>query len=279
MRAMDPAEASDLTGGVLSSSVFDVYDELLVPLVFQQYADELVDRLADVRAGSILEVAAGTGVLTRAMADVLPDDVAITATDLVPGMVDRARRVGTTRPVTWEQADALALPFEPGSFDVVVCQFGAMFFDPKRDALAEARRVLRPGGRLLFSVWDPIEQNEFAAVVNTAVQRRFPDAPPRFLERKPYSYHDRDAILADLGAAGFDAAPVIERVGRVSRADTPAHVAGAFCGGTPLRDQIEGLGPDLLADAITAAATGIADCFGASGPSGRISAQLVDVVR
>ena len=269
----------DLTTHVLASSVFDVYDELLVPLVFQQYANDLVGRVADVRGGSILEVAAGTGVLTRAMADALPGDVAITATDLVPGMVERARQVGTARPVTWEHADAVALPYDADSFDVVVCQFGAMFFESPADAFAEARRVLRPGGRLLFSVWDPIELNEFAAVVDTAVQRRFPDAPPWFLERRPYSYHEPEAIRADLAAAGFDAAPVIERVGQVSRADTPAHVAAAFCGGTPFRDQIEGLGPYLLADVITEAATGIADCFGSSGPSGRMSAQVVDIVR
>ncbi len=276
---MDPSVTAAVTAHVLASSVFDVYDELLVPLVFQPYADDLVGRVADVRTGSLLEVAAGTGVLTRVMADALPGDVAITATDLVPGMVERARQVGTTRPVTWEHADASALPYEPESFDVVVCQFGAMFFEPQAEAFAEARRVLRPGGRLLFSVWDPIEANEFAAVVNTAVQRQFADAPPRFLERTPYSYHDPEAIRADLAAAGFDAAPVIERVGQVSRADTPVHAAAAFCGGTPLRDQIEGLGPDLLAGAISEAATGIADCFGPSGPSARISAQVVEVVR
>src|SRR6478609_6527109 len=153
---------------VLPSSVFDAYDELLVPLVFEAYADDLVRRLTDLQAESILEVAAGTGAATRAMAASLPDSVSITATDLVPGMVERGRRVGTARPVTWDQADAMALPYEPESFDVVVCQFGAMFFNPKPAAFAEARRVLRPGGRLLFSVWNGLEHNEFAAVVNDA---------------------------------------------------------------------------------------------------------------
>ena len=276
MNTSGPSRDSD---SVLSSSVFDVYDELLVPLIFQAYADDLARRLSDLRAGSILEVAAGTGAVTRAMAGSLPDEVTITATDLVQGMVDRARRVGTTRPVTWEQADVMALPYESESFDVVVCQFGAMFFDPKPDAFAEARRVLRPGGRFLFSVWDGLEHNEFAAVVNDAVKRQFPEEPPRFIECKPYGYHDREMIIADLRAAGFDAQPAIERVEHVSRTGAPVHVAAAFCGGTPLRDEIESRGPDLLAHAIAAAAAALAERFGAADLEGRISAQVVATVR
>lgn len=276
---MDSSEPSRGSDSVLSSSVFDVYDALLVPLIFQAYADDLARRLIDLRAGSVLEVAAGTGVVTRAMAGSLPDEVTITATDLVQGMVDLARRVGTTRPVTWDQADVMGLHYESESFDVVVCQFGAMFFDPKPDAFAEARRVLRPGGRFLFSVWDGLEHNEFAAVVNDAVKRHFPDDPPRFIERAPYAYHDRGVIIADLRAAGFDAQPAIERVERVSRSAAPVHVAAAFCGGTPLRDEIEGRGPDLLADAIAAAAAALAERFGAADLEGRISAQLVATVR
>jgi ubiquinone/menaquinone biosynthesis C-methylase UbiE len=276
---MDPSEASRDSDRFLSASVFDVYDELLVPLMFQTYADDVVRRLTDLRAGSILEVAAGTGAVTRAMAHSLPAEVTITATDVVQGMVDRARRVGTARPVTWDRADVMALPYESGSFDVVVCQFGAMFFDPKPHAFAEARRVLRPGGHFLFSVWDGLEHNEFAAVVNDAVKRHFPEEPPRFLEHMPYGYHERAQILADLRAAGFDAEPAIERVEHVSRAGTPGHVAVAFCLGTPLRDEIERRGPDLPADAIAAAAAELAERFGAADLKGRISAQVVTAVR
>jgi ubiquinone/menaquinone biosynthesis C-methylase UbiE len=263
------------SGGAVLSSVFDVYDELLVPLVFQVYADDLLSHLTDLRAGSVLEVAAGTGVVTRAMASSLPDEVTLTATDIVPGMVDRARRVGTTRPVTWQQADVMALPYESGSFDVVVCQFGAMFFDPKPAAFGEMRRVLRPGGRLLFSVWDGLEHNDFAAVVNDVVKRRFPDEPPQFLERKPYSYHDPEQIIADLRTAGFDAQPAIEQVEHVSRARTPTEVAAAFCAGTPLRDEIESRGPELLAGVIAEAAAALAERFGTTDLEGRISAELI----
>jgi ubiquinone/menaquinone biosynthesis C-methylase UbiE len=276
---MAGSDASRDHDGALSSSVFDVYDDMLVPLVFQAYADDVVDRLSDLRSGSILEVAAGTGVVTRALAASLPDAVSITATDLVPGMLDRAQRVGTTRPVTWEQANVMALPYAPESFDAVVCQFGAMFFEPKPDAFAEMRRVLRPGGRLLLSTWDDLPRNEFAAVVNDAMQSHFPGDPPRFLERKPYSYHDRDAMLADLRAAGFDSTPAIEQVEHVSRAGVASDVATAFCGGTPVRDEIEGRGPDLLAPAIAAATDAVAERFGPTDPESGISAQFVVTVR
>src|SRR5262249_17667029 len=122
---------------VIAASVFDVYDEALVPLVFQGYADDVARRCADVWVDSgaaVLEVAAGTGAVTRALADTLPASVAITATDIVPGMLDRAQQVGTSRLVEWQRADALALPFDDASFDLVVCAFGAMFFDPPSTA-------------------------------------------------------------------------------------------------------------------------------------------------
>ena len=205
-----------------SESVSAVYEALFVPLIFQSYADDTADRLAGLRDGSILEVAAGTGVVTRAMARVLPETVSITATDLNQAMLDQAARVGTVRPVQWQQANVMSLPFESGSFDVVVCQFGVMFFDPKADAFAEIRRVLRPGGQFLFVVWDGLEDNEFAAVISRVVNELFPDDPPRFLERTPYAYHDPGTIIDDLRAGGFRASPSIEQVRHRSRAATAA---------------------------------------------------------
>jgi SAM-dependent methyltransferase len=273
------ASESSRARRALPSSVFDTYDDLLVPLLFQAYADDLARRLADVRAGSVLEIAAGSGAVTRAMAAALPSDVSITATDVVAGMLERAQRTGTTRPVTWDQADVMALPYESESFDVVVCQFGAMFFEPKADAFAEVRRVLRPGGRFLFSVWDGLDRNEFGDVTNDAMKRHFPEDPPLFLERKPYTYHHGPTITADLHAGGFDSEPAIERVELESRADAPIDVATGFCGGTPLRDQIESRGPDLLAGAITAATDALAERFGEADLQSRMSAQVVDAIR
>ncbi len=137
-------------------------------------------------------------------------------------------------PVTWDVADAQSLPYDDGSFDLVVCQFGAMFFPDKVTAFAEAARVLRPGGRLELAVWDRIEANDFGAAVAAAMRELFPDDPPAFLDRMPYSYHAPDVIVADLVAGGFTAPDPVERVQHRARAESPEVVAGAFCGGTPL---------------------------------------------
>ena len=159
--------------------------------------------MANAKPGRVLETAAGTGILTRALARLLPDTTEIVATDLNQPMLDfAAAQPGATR-VTWRSADALSLPFFDRSFDVVVCQFGAMFFPDKVAAYREAMRVLRPGGSFVFSVWDRIEENEFAAVVTEAVAALFPGDPPSFLARTPHGYHDEARIRGELAAAGF----------------------------------------------------------------------------
>ena len=265
---MDSDSPVMLRVDVEQASVFEVYEELLVPLCFQAYADDLAARLVDVREGSLLEVACGTGAATRALARALPGSVAITATDIVPAMLEQAQRTGTARPVTWDAADAAALPYDDESFDVVVCQFGAMFFPGKADAFAEAARVLRPGGRLELAVWDRIEVNEFGAAVAEAMTALFPDDPPRFLERMPFSYHDPDVIVADLVAGGFVAPAAVESVEHRIRAASPEVVASAFCGGTPLRDQLQAGGTDRLPGAIAGTAARLAERFGVTDLEG-----------
>ena len=133
------------------------------------------ERVAGSTPRAVLEMAAGTGVVTRALAPRCPPDARIVATDLNQPMLDHAAsRQAARRPLDWRQADALALPFDDAAFDVVACQFGAMFFPDKAQAFAEARRVLRPGGRFLFNVWDRIEDNEFADVVTNALAGTVP---------------------------------------------------------------------------------------------------------
>ncbi|HEY3670588.1 MAG TPA: class I SAM-dependent methyltransferase [Acidimicrobiia bacterium] len=272
-------EPVELSLDVERASVFDVYDELLVPLCFQGYADDLATRLGDVRRGDVLVVACGTGVDTRVLADALPASVAITATDLVPGMVERAQQRGTSRAVTWEVANAVTLPYDDASFDVVVCQFGAMFFPAKADAFAEAARVLRPDGRFELAVWDCIDRNDFGATVAAAMSDIFPDDPPVFLERMPYSYHAPDAILTDLVTGGFAASTELERVGHVARAASPEVVATAFCGGTPLRDQLQAGGTDRLGRAIDGATRALADRFGPADLVGGTAALVATAAK
>ena len=140
-----------------TGSVAEIYESLLVPMIFAPCAQDLAERAAARRPARVLEQAAGTGVLTRALDAALPARTRIVATDLNQAMLDQAIAVGGTRAsVEWRQADAMALPFADGEFDLVVCQFGVMFFPGKGEAFAEARRVLAPGGTLLFNCWDKI---------------------------------------------------------------------------------------------------------------------------
>src|SRR3954447_14270436 len=148
-----------------AGSIPETYDRYLGPLLFEPYARDLAARLATLAPARLLETAAGTGVATRALARALPAGAAILATDLNRPMLDLAAARMETAEVTWQQADALALPFDDGAFDAVACQFGAMFFPDRAAAYREARRVLRPGGRLVLSVWDRIGHNELAHVV------------------------------------------------------------------------------------------------------------------
>lgn len=253
-----------------------LYERHLVPLIFEPYAVDLVERLAARSLARVLEIAAGTGVVTRRMAKVLPNDVSILATDLNQPMLDVAAAIGTARPVDWRQADAMALPLEAGSFDAVVCQFGVMFFPDKPKAFAETRRVLRPGGLFIFNVWDRIAENEFADVVTEAVGSLFPDDPPRFLPRTPYGYNDRATIERDLAAGGF-ARPEISVVPARGRAGSAEGPALGFCQGTPLRIEIEERGPGRLGEATEVAMRAIAERFGRGAVDGKIQALLVTV--
>ena len=260
---------------VFTGSVAEIYDSQLVPMIFEPYADDLARRVAALDPSRVLELAAGTGAATRALTRALPARVDLLATDLNQAMLDRAAAAGTRRPVRWAQADAQRLPFDDESFDVVACQFGAMFFPDKVRAFSEARRVLRPGGALAFNVWDRIEENEFADVVTAALARLFPEDPPRFMARTPHGYFDREAISSDLASAGFEATPRIETVAERSRARTARAPAIAYCQGTLLRNEIEARAGDGLAEATEACTAAIADRFGAGPVDGKIQAHVV----
>ncbi len=244
------------TDRVFSGSIPQLYERYLVPLIFQHYAEDLAARVAAARPRHVLEIAAGTGVLTRQLAASVPPDAAITSTDLNPAMLEHAQRVGTVRPVHWQTADAMQLPFEDATFDVVVAQFGAMFFPDKVQAFREVRRLLPPGGAWLFNVWGTIETNVFAERVTRALAERFPSDPPRFLARTPHGHADATAIAAQLARAGFAAAPRITTLAATSRAASARDVAIAYCQGTPLRNEIETRAPgqlDAITDGVTAA--------------------------
>lgn len=264
---------------VFSGSIAELYDTHMVPLLFEPYAIDLVSRLASRNPRSVLEIAAGTGVVTRAMDIALGDSAAIVATDLNHAMIDHAAARGTRHTVEWRQADAERLPFDDATFDAVVCQFGAMFFPDKTKAFSEARRVLAPGGVLLFNTWDRIEENEFAETVTDALAAVFPDDPPRFMARTPHGYHDPTAIQRDLAAGGFTATPTIVTLAARSRAANSRIPAVAYCQGSPLRSEIEARAAEGLAPATDAAAQAIELRFGPGAVDGKIQALIVMVER
>ncbi|MET1111056.1 MAG: class I SAM-dependent methyltransferase [Allosphingosinicella sp.] len=233
-----------------AGSIPEFYDRCLGPFLFEPYAADLAGRAAALRPKRILETAAGTGIVTRALAAALPE-ARIVATDLNPDMLEVAARKLASERVTFAPADAQSLPFPDAGFDLVVCQFGAMFFPDRVAAYREALRALRPGGAFLFNVWDRLDANPASQAVAEAVAALFPGDPPSFISRVPFGYHDKAAVEADLRAAGF-ARVESETVARRSRGSA-RDVAPGLCQGSPLRSEIEARAPERLDEATGAA--------------------------
>jgi len=227
-----------------SGSVPASYDRLMVPLIFRPYAEELARRASEFRPQRILETAAGTGAVTQALHEALPD-AEIAATDLNQPMLDiAAGRLGSDK-VRLVAADAQDLPFEDGSFDLVVCQFGAMFFPDRVRAHSEARRVLRGGGHYLLAIWDRIENCPLSDIAQRTLIELFPDDPPLFMREGPYCYADPGMIERDLRAAGF-ADVRVDTVEKRSRAPSARDAAAALCQGTPMSVELQERAPGSL---------------------------------
>ncbi len=260
---------------VFAGSVLENYDRYMVPLIFEPYAIDLAQRVAALSPGTVLEIAAGTGVVTRALVPKLSASARFTVTDLNQPMLDYAtsRQPPDSR-ITWRQADAMKLPFEDATFDVVCCQFGAMFFPDRPSAYREARRVLKPEGHFLLSVWDRIEDNVFADDVTNTLAQMFPDDPPRFLARTPHGYHDPALIRGDLAKAGFSRME-IETKAEQSHASSPRIPAVAYCQGTLLRDEIQTRDAGKLEAATDLAEAAIASKHGSGKVSAKIQAHVI----
>ena len=260
---------------VFAGSIPENYDRYIVPLIFERFAADLAQRAASLSPGAVLEIAAGTGAVTRALAPKLSPDARYVVTDLNPTMLDyAASRQAPDSRIEWRQADALALPFENAAFDLVCCQFGAMFFPDRLLAYREAKRVLKPGGHFLFNIWDRIEENVFADDVTNALAKFFPDDPPRFLARTPHGYHDTALIRSELEDAGFSRVAIETKAER-SSASSPRLAAIAYCQGTPLRNEILARDAGKLEAAIDCAASAIADKHGNGAVAAKIQAHVV----
>lgn len=210
------------------------YELGLVGPVFAPFALHLSAQVADRKPERVLELAAGTGVLTRELVRRLPD-AEVVATDLNEAMVSFGeQRVPQAQ---WRAADAMALPFDDGTFDVVVCQFGVMFLPDRVAAFAGMRRLLKPGGALLFNAWGPVAEHTYEKALVETLQRLFPDDPPTFMQSTPHGYSDPTAIEADVRAAGFGDVR-LETLHLTSHVESVAALATGYCEGSPVRAEL-----------------------------------------
>ncbi|HZT76459.1 MAG TPA: class I SAM-dependent methyltransferase [Vicinamibacterales bacterium] len=248
------------------------YDRHLGPFFFEPYARDMAARVAAVRPIGVLEVACGTGILTHALRAAMGHAVQLVATDLNQPMIDHARAKPGGDAIAWHQADGTQLPFPDRSFDVVVSQFGYMFFPDKVAGFREAARVLAPGGRLMFSVWSSLDENPSGSVTHHVLAALFPADPPTF-SRVPFAYHDETAIRRDLAAAGFGRVAIERRVVD-SEVGSAAGVATGLVRGTPMFHVLTERGADLEA-VEREIARRLAEVGGSSPLTIRLDAKIV----
>jgi ubiquinone/menaquinone biosynthesis C-methylase UbiE len=259
-----------------SGSVPAFYDRYLGPVLFEPYAVDLVSRLPSGDGLRVLEIACGTGIVTRRLREALPDSAVVVATDLNEAMIVYARAAVPAPGIVWKQADAQALAFHDGSFDVVVCQFGLMFLPDKVQGFREARRVLASGGVLLASVWHSMEANPAAAAIHATLATLFSDDPPRFVET-PYGYHDTARIRADMKEAGWRDVQ-LEDVLLEGLGPSAADFAAGFTLGSPLAHDLAGRDADVAA--VTHALTGALIPVGGEQPfKPPLAATVIRAVR
>lgn len=243
-------QSSSFTG-----SIPEHYDRGLGPVIFVDYANDLARRVAANTPMHVLEIAAGTGIVTRRLRDVLPAGAQLTATDLNPPMLEVARtKFQKGERVAFQPADATALPFGDAAFDMIVCQFGVMFFPDKDKSYREVYRALEHGGRYIFSVWDSHAHNPYGRVAHEVIGGFLPADPPQFYQ-VPFGYHRIDPIKASLEAAGFTDIEISIRPAQKDIPDVSAFARGLVYG-NPSIDQIKARGtvdPDEIVEAIAAA--------------------------
>jgi SAM-dependent methyltransferase len=260
-----------------AGSVPASYDRLMVPLIFQPYADELARRARELQPTRILETAAGTGVVTRSLHEALPD-AQIVATDLNQPMLDIAAERIRSDKVQFQQADAQDLPFDDDSFNLVLCQFGSMFFPDKIRGHSEARRVLRGGDHYLLAIWDDIGRNALSAATQDALLKVFPDNPPMFLCEGPFGYSAPARIERDLRDAGFHTIE-IDTVELRSRSASAHDAATALCYGTPTSVELEDREPGSLDRAFEQVERSLRTFEGPAGIDAPMSAHIVTATK
>jgi ubiquinone/menaquinone biosynthesis C-methylase UbiE len=236
-----------------SGSIPQLYDRYLGPVFFEPYAADLARRVATHGAGPVLEMACGTGIVTRQLRAQLAPEVRIVAIDLSQPMLDYARtKLATLKNVDWKQADIAALPFPDASFSTVVCQFGLMFVPDKQAAFRETRRVLSKGGLFAFSVWDKVAVNPIPHIAHETLAKLFPSDPPQFLA--PFTFNDHEVLRQLLTTHGFGNIQ-LETVTLEARGESARAIAIGFVQGSPLSTTLQerGVAFEPIVDAVTEA--------------------------
>jgi len=253
------------------------YDRYLGPVIFEPFAQDIARRLLDRKIQLLLEIACGTGIVTRRLRDALPVSAEIIATDLNPDMFEFAKsKFKNAENVRWQQADASALPFPNGSFDAVVCQFGLMFVPDKTGAMRESHRVLGKGGVFLFNVWDSFEANPFAQIAHTSIASFFDHDPPNFYEL-PFGFHDSKLIRELLQDAGFEKIESFSET-KPCRSRSALEFATGLVHGNPVGAEAmeRGVNPEALIKAI---AKRISERFGAAPAESTMRAIIWEAVK
>ena len=265
------------TSANFSGAVPEYYDNCLGPAWFDAFAADLARRLPASPPGDVLEIACGTGLLTRHLRERLDPAVHLVATDLSATMLDHARaKLSKLNGIEWREADAVSLPFDDGRFGAVVCGFGLMFVPDKNATLREVRRVLKEGGAFLFSVWDRREELPHAVAAAQVFEELFPGDPEmRFTV--PYDMHDPALLRELLAHARFGDVKIEKKRLPVDRASART-IAIGMIRGTPRSLLIEkrGVALDKVIERITAALTRIG---GADPYRGHAQALLVEARR
>lgn len=260
------------TAPQFAGTIPETYETYFAPVLFEPYSRELARRIP-AGAQRILEIAAGTGRLTRHLLDNLPARTEVVVTDLHEPMLDVARsRIHDSR-ARFQQADMLDLPFIDATFDAVFCQFGLMFAPDKPLAMREMQRVLRPGGTLVVAVWDELANNPASELLHRMAFELMPDDPPVFMAR-PFSMADTQELLA---LAHEFASANVETVVLPGVSESAAHFATGLVRGNPLYNQL--VERALDADAFQAeVAAALASEFGDSPCKSQLSAHIMTAI-
>ncbi|HYT49983.1 MAG TPA: methyltransferase domain-containing protein [Pyrinomonadaceae bacterium] len=259
-------------------SIPENYDRYLGPVLFDPYAADLAARVDVPEGGAVLELACGTGIVTRRLRDRLAPTTKLVATDLNEAMISYAsRKFSRSENIEWKQADATCLPFSDQSFDAVVCQFGLMFVPDKPQALREVYRVLKPRGRFVFNVWDAIEQNDLARTAHETIAKFFDDNPPDFYQI-PFSFHDSDAIRSLLSYTGFREVDAT-LISLPSKASSAQELAKGLVHGNPIINAIRERNESRIPEIELSVAKAVATLYGEAPVQAQMRALICTATR